>query len=86
MSEAKSASVPKPIRRRRTEQELRSELEKKLKAIDQRALSRTKADLESLQRSAETIATTSSGKPWAKDAAQAANFLRQAAASIKLES
>jgi hypothetical protein len=79
-------AAPRPIRRRKTEHERRSELEQKLKALDQRALARAKGDIESLQKSAETIATGASGKPWAKEVAQAANFLRQAAGSIKLES
>jgi hypothetical protein len=79
-------AAQRPIRRRKTEQELRTELEAKLKALDQRALARSKRDLESLRMSAETIATGASGKPWAKEVAQAANFLRQAAGAIKLES
>lgn len=84
MSNAPPA-VLRPIRRRRSEQERRSELEAKIKAIDQRSLARTKSDLEGLAKSAQTIATGSSGKPWAKEVATAANFLGQAASSIKLE-
>lgn len=72
-------------RKRRTPQEQKDDLQRRIREIEQEQQVRIKRTLEELKGKLEALALQASGKPYAPKLGQAASLLSQAAQEIRIE-